>query len=126
MTEKPILDILKKVDPEAFAKLCEKAKCLEDPLEYYAKSKNPPDIYHAAELAYDLGKYEYSKDLLTKASEISNEYLARIEREADQISFRYEDSGLMGTAINLFNAKDRHAELQTKILKFRAKLEDKL
>lgn len=78
------LNLLKKTDPLAFAKLCKKAGCTEQALESYMQYEpanisdtdiavnNAETLYYASELARQLNKYTTAKGLLFKARQSAN------------------------------------------------------
>ncbi len=119
MNKKITLGELRKVDPLAFVKLCEKIGNKDEPLKYYAESNNAQDIYHAAKLAFELNKYDFAKNLLKKAREVSEKYLSSIR--GDVIGYDHgprEGDGLMGALysnISRTEIRGEHQELRLKI-----------
>jgi len=75
---KPTLKRLETADPRAYAKLCEKAGCYLTAFEYYKKSDDAIEIYHASELAQTIGRkkrevVQLAKRAFNKAEKRINE-----------------------------------------------------
>lgn len=113
---------MQRADPQAYAELCERSGYKAEALKYYAKSRNENELYHGAELAFDLKQYKVVRQLLGKAEEAARRSLAISESSVQQASMHPEGSGLMGAAMGYWGTQDRNRELRAKISRMEAKL----
>ncbi len=118
--QKPTLEDFRKADPKGYATLCEQQGCKEEALKYYASSKDPYEVLHAAEIAIGIQHYGQAKRLLAKTLEFSKKRLARAE-EALKEAQKY-DIGIMGAGMGCFSAEESNKRIKQQVSELEAKL----
>lgn len=126
MPKKITLKTLREADPDAFAKLCERAGDPKPMYELMKKSNAPDDLYRCAEIAYTDGKYQEALGLIQKARVASKEKLEISEGIAYSASMSMDGSGSMGAAMSYGNAQDRHKAITNKTAALEAKINEQL
>ena len=107
------LDRLRRADQQTFAELSEKAGYLEEAFRYYSKQEGSRSLFHAADIAFELGKYKTVKELVKKAREYAVENLRR----------RKESPGRgMGAAYSMSSAMNEEEESRKRVSDMESKL----
>lgn len=118
MTKRIILARLKKADPQAYIKLCERAGYLEEAFGYYSNSTGGSDLYHAAELAFQLGKYKRTRELLGGALQAAEKAFANAQASTAH-------AGSWGAAYDYASAQDGLKSMGEKVSQLEGKLNAK-
>ncbi len=110
------LNRLRKASPREFAELCEQAGCFEEAFRYYSKINSPRTLFHAADLAFELGKYKTVRELITRARKTAVEILQR------QKGASYCCRGSWGAACSMASAMGEEEESRKKFSEMEKKL----
>lgn len=120
--KKTILQRLRSADPQAFAKLCERAGYNGRALDYYSKSNQANDLFHAAEIAFKLRKYPVVRRLLKKTSDATEKSIFYSNEGIRDVEMRGDGSGMMGAVLGAASAQEEFKLMRGKISDMERKL----
>jgi len=120
--KKTTLQRLRSADPESFAELCERAGYNQRALDYYSKSNQANDIFHAAEIAFKLRKYPVVRQLLKKTKNATERGISYSNEGIRDVEMRGDGSGMMGAVLGAASANEEFKLIRGKISEMERKL----